>query len=349
MERGVETTAVRAGHGFDEAALAAYLVEHVPGFGRGLSVRQFEGGQSNPSFLLEASGRRYVLRKQPPGKLLPSAHRVDREYRVMTALADSEVPVPRTFCLCEDPSVIGTSFFVMEFVPGRILRDSTLPDCAPGERRAVFEAMLDVLARLHAVSPEAVGLLDFGRPGNYFARQVSRWSRQYELSKSSEIGAMDALCVWLPKHVPEDDETTLVHGDYRLGNMILDADEARLVALLDWELSTLGHPLADLAYNCVFDVIGVGADAEASPAPTGIPPESEYLAGYARRTGREPGPHWNFCLAFALFRLAAITQGVYARALQGNAASGSAASRGDHVERLAERAWAIASRSSVDP
>jgi aminoglycoside phosphotransferase (APT) family kinase protein len=349
MEPGVETTPVRTGHGFDEAALAAYLAEHVPGFGGGLRVRQFDGGQSNPSFLLEASGRHYVLRKQPPGRLLPSAHRVDREYRVMTALAGTDVPVPRTLCLCEDPSVVGTSFFVMEFVPGRILRDPTLPDCSAAERAALFEAMLDVLARLHAVSPEAVGLLDFGRPGNYFARQVSRWSRQYELSKSGEIGAMDALCVWLPRHVPEDDETTLVHGDYRLGNMILEAREPRLAALLDWELSTLGHPLADLAYNCVFDVIGTGAGVDESRASPGIPSESEYLAGYARRTGREPGVHWNFCLAFALFRLAAITQGVYARALQGNAASESAASRGDHVERLAERAWAIASRSADSP
>ncbi len=341
-----ETTPVRDVHRFDEAVLAAYLAARVEGFAAPLAVRQFAGGQSNPSFLLEAGGRRFVLRKPPPGRLLPSAHRVDREHRVMTALRATGVPVPRTVCLCEDVSLIGTPFFVMEYVPGRILRDATLPDAAPAERAAIFEAMADVLARLHAVDLRAVGLEDFGRPGNYFARQLTRWSQQYALSKTGEIPAMDALLAWLPSHVPEDDETTLVHGDYRLGNLILDAREPRVVAVLDWELSTLGHPLADLAHHCIFDVIGAGLEGGAAARRAGIPSEAETVAAYARRTGRDPGPHWSFCLAFSLFRLAAITQGVYARGLQGNASSEAASAAGARVELLAERAWAIASRAA---
>jgi aminoglycoside phosphotransferase (APT) family kinase protein len=335
---------VRDAHRFDEAALVAWCERHVEGFRGPLSVAQFEGGQSNPSFLLESPGGRYVLRKQPPGRLLPSAHRVDREYRVLTALRATDVPVPRTFALCEDPAVLGASFFVMAFVRGRILRDPHLPDCAVGERAAIFEAMLDVLARLHALDPAALGLGDFGPPGNYYARQVRRWSRQYELSRSGPIPAMDALLDWLPAHVPEQDETTLVHGDYRLGNLILHPSRPAVVAVLDWELSTLGHPLADLAYNCVFDVIGTGLAEDAAGGRAGIPTEEEYVGWYRRRTGRDPGAHWNFCLAFSLFRLAAITQGVYARALQGNAASASAADAGRRVAGLAERALALAAR-----
>jgi aminoglycoside phosphotransferase (APT) family kinase protein len=340
------TTPVREGHAFDEAALAAWLVRELPDLAGPLSVRQFEGGQSNPSFLLEAGGRRLVLRKQPPGRLLPSAHRVDREYRVLSALARTDVPVPRTLALCEDPGVVGTAFFVMEFVPGRILREPVgLPE---PERAPVLEDLLDVLARLHAVEPAEVGLADFGRPGNYFARQLSRWSRQYELSKTDSLPDMDRLLTWLPEHLPPDDETTLVHGDYRLGNTILAPDAPRVVALLDWELSTLGHPLADLAYQCVFDVVGIGLEAgvDAGPPP-GVPREADYVEGYARRTGRDPGPHWRFCLAFSLFRLAAITQGVYARGLQGNAASPAALAAGERVGRLAARAWEVAARTSA--
>jgi len=337
------TIPVRDAHRFDEAALARWMGSHVGGYRGPLQLRQFEGGQSNPSFLLETSRESYVLRKQPPGKLLPSAHRVDREYRVITALADSEVPVPRTFGLCEDTAVIGTSFFVMEFVAGRILSDAALPGVVPAERAAIFDAVVDVLAKLHAVDPDDVGLGDFGRPGSYFARQVSRWSRQYELSKTEAIPAMDELLAWLPLHIPDEDITTLVHGDYRLGNLILHPAEPRVLAVLDWELSTLGHPLADLAYSCVFDVLGTGLAPFADR--DGLPSEAEHVARYARLSGRDPGPHWNFCLAFSLFRLAAITQGVYARGLQGNASSAAALDAGKRVAGLAERGWAMASRA----
>jgi aminoglycoside phosphotransferase (APT) family kinase protein len=335
------TIPVRDTHRFDEAALACWLERHVEGYRGPLRIRQFEGGQSNPSFLLESAHERYVLRKQPPGELLPSAHRVDREYRVITALAGSGVPVPPTHGLCEDASVIGTSFFVMSYVPGRILRDASALEHR--ERKPVFEAMREVLARLHAVDVDAVGLRDFGRPGSYFARQVSRWSRQYELSKTDPIPAMDELLAWLPEHTPDDETTTLVHGDYRLGNLIVHPEEPRIVAVLDWELSTLGSPLADLAYNCVFDVLGTGLENARERA--GVPSEEEYVEAYRRRSGRDPWPHWNFCLAFSLFRLAAITQGVYARGLRGNASSTAAMDAGQRVAGLAERAWAMASRA----
>ena len=291
MDLGPDVIPVRDAHRFDEAALAAHLAARVEGFAPPLAVRQFAGGQSNPSFLLEAGGRRFVLRKAPPGRLLPSAHLVDREYRVMRALGATGVPVPRTLHLCEDAALIGTPFFVMEWVPGRILRDATLPGVPPAERAAIFEAMLDVLARLHAVDPRAIGLEGFGKPGNYFARQVARWSEQWALSKTHEVPAMDALLAWLPRRVPADDATTLVHGDYRLGNLVLHPSEPRVVAVLDWELSTLGHPLAALAYHCIFDVIGTGLGEPAGTRPPGIPSEAEVVAGYARRTGRDTGPH----------------------------------------------------------
>jgi len=346
MDPTPELSAIRPAHRFDEAALAAWLAGHVKGCGAPLAVRQFAGGQSNPSFLLACGERRLVLRKAPPGRLLPSAHRVDREHRVMTALRATGVPVPRTLGLCQDASLIGTPFFVMEYVPGRILRDATLPDAPPAERAAIFEAMLEVLARLHAVDPAAVGLADFGKPGSYFARQVARWSQQWTLSKTDEVPAMDALLDWLPRHLPADDATSLVHGDYRLGNLILDPSEPRVVAVLDWELSTLGHPLADLAYHCIFDVIGAGPDGSSDARRPGLPGEAEVVASYARRTGRDPGSAWSFCLAFSLFRLAAITQGVYARGLQGNASSDTATEAGTRVAMLAERALGFASRAA---
>jgi aminoglycoside phosphotransferase (APT) family kinase protein len=343
MDAELGVVPVREAHRFDEAALAGWCERHLEGFRRPLAVAQFEGGQSNPSFLLESGGGRYVLRKQPPGRLLPSAHRVDREHRVLSALRGTGVPVPRSFALCEDPALIGTSFFVMEFVPGRVVRDPRGPGLRAEERAAAFADMVEVLARLHALDPAALGLGDFGPPGSYYARQLRRWSRQYELSRTDAIPAMEALLGWLPAHLPEQDETTLVHGDYRLGNLILHPSEPRVVAVLDWELSTLGHPLADLAYHCVFDVLGTGLEEDAA-AGAGIPSESEYLAAYRRWSGRDPGRQWSFALAFSLFRLAAITQGVYARALQGNAASATALEAGRRVAGLAERALAIASR-----
>jgi aminoglycoside phosphotransferase (APT) family kinase protein len=283
-----------------------------------------------------------VLRKKPPGTLLPSAHAVEREYRVITALGETGVPVPRTFCLCEDPSVIGTPFYVMEYVAGRVLRDPTLPGMSRSERAAIYHTMNDVLARLHGIEPAALGLEDFGRPGNYFARQIARWTKQYEMSRTEEIPSMAMLVAWLPAHIPPGEETRLVHGDYRLENMIFHPQEPRILAVLDWELSTLGDPLADLAYNCIlYHTQGattgglVGVDFEAA----GIPREADYLADYCRRTGRPKIEAWNFYLAFSLFRLAAIAQGILGRALQGNASSENARQAGGQTRFLADAAW----------
>jgi aminoglycoside phosphotransferase (APT) family kinase protein len=324
-----ETTAVREAHRFDEAALASYLADHLPRFRGPLSVRQFEGGQSNPTYLLQAASGNYVLRKKPPGRLLPSAHQVDREYRIMTALKASGVPVPPTLLWCGDAGVIGTSFFVMGCVDGRVFRNPGLPGVSAPDRRAMCEDMVQVLARLHQVDVSAVGLSNFGRPGNYYARQIARWGQQYLAAKTDEIPAMDRLMAWLPEHIPAGDETTIVHGDYRVENLIFHPDEPRIVAVVDWELSTLGHPLADLAYNCLSyhlsaELLG-RPDGEADRA--GIPAESDYVAAYCRATGRAGIADWHFYIAFSMFRLTSILQGVYARGLQGNAASAHALQR----------------------
>jgi aminoglycoside phosphotransferase (APT) family kinase protein len=339
-----ELTPVREAHRFDEAALAEYLAKQLPDFEPPLELRQFEGGQSNPTFLISAGERRYVLRKQPPGQLLRSAHQVDREYRVIAALADSEVPVPRTHLLCEDRSVIGTPFYLMEWVEGRVITDSRLPNLAPAERSAAYEDFVRVLAALHRVDPLEVGLGDFGRPGNYYARQISRWSRQYQASKTDPIPEMDALMEWLPANIPVSDETRIVHGDYRVGNCILHPSEPRIVAVLDWELSTLGHPLGDLAYFCQ------SYRGEATPgasllgvdlAAQGIPDEQQVVARYCELTGRERIEDWDFYMVFVMFRSAAIVQGVYKRGLDGNASSDRAREYGALVRQRAEEAWAL--------
>jgi aminoglycoside phosphotransferase (APT) family kinase protein len=337
-----ETTEVRPAHAFDLAALEAYLKRHVPGYGGTLSVRQFSGGQSNPTFLLSAGGRSYVVRKKPPGKLLASAHQVDREYRVITALAGSGVPVPRTYALCEDESVIGSAFYVMDYVRGRVFRDPQLPGLTLAERAAVYDDMNAVLARLHTVDYQAVGLGDFGKPGNYFARQIGRWTKQYEAAKTDAVEPMDNLIAWLPSHIPPGDETCIVHGDYRLENSIYHPTEPRMLALLDWELSTLGHPLADLAYNCMLyhaNSPTQGTLMDVDSAASGIPSEADYVAAYCRRTGRSGVEHWDFYMAFAFFRLAAIAQGVYKRGLEGNASSEQATTYGAICALLAMLAW----------
>jgi aminoglycoside phosphotransferase (APT) family kinase protein len=345
-----ELIPVRDAHRFDEARLASYLKENLAGFGGALRVQQFEGGQSNPTFLLEAGGRRWVLRKKPPGKLLPSAHMVEREYRIMRTLADTDVPVPPARLLCEDASIMGTPFFVMEHVAGRVFTDPTLPDQTPDERKAIYTSMAEVLAKLHKVDWKAVGLSDYGRPENYVARQIARWSKQYEASKTGEIPAMDRLIEWLPKNIPPRDETTIAHGDYRLGNLIFHPSEPRVVAVLDWELSTLGHPLSDLAYNCM--IYHLPADLptvrgfQVDFASSGIPDERAYVGIYAKHTGRDPGKDWPFFLAFSLFRYAAIIQGVYARALQGNASSKSASLHGETASRMAALGWKIVEESA---
>jgi len=339
------TRPVGQAHRFDVVALERYLQDHVNGFVGPLSVEQFKGGQSNPTFKLAASGKSYVLRRKPSGALLPSAHAVDREYRVITALAGSAVPVPRTYCLCTDEAVIGTMFYVMDWIDGRILWDPQLPGMAPAERQAIFTEMNRVIAALHCVDFAAIGLENYGRPGNYFARQIDRWSKQYKASGTEKIAAMDNLIEWLPQNIPADEATSIVHGDYRIDNMIFHHTEARVMGVLDWELSTLGHPMADFSYHVMTwrlssnEFRGLrGCDL----AALGIPAEDDYLQMYLRRTGVAHKPSakdWGFCLAYNMFRMAAIFQGVMARAVGGNAASELALETGRRARPMAELAW----------
>ena len=334
---------VRNVHRFDIAALDRYLTERVAGFRGPTAVHQFQGGQSNPTYLLETPGRKYVLRRKPPGKLLPSAHAVEREYQVIAALAGTGVPVPRTYLLCEDPAVIGTSFYVMDYVEGRVFRNAALPDLKPAQRAAIYDSMNDVLARLHQVDWAAVGLGGYGKPGNYFARQIHRWTSQYRASETERIESMERLIAWLPAHIPPGDETSLIHGDYRLGNLLIHPTAPRVVAVLDWELSTLGHPLGDLAYNCLAWHLPADLDGlagEDAPRP-GIASEATYVGEYCRRTGRAEIPHWQFYIAFAAFRFAAIWQGIVGRVLAGTANDPNALQHGDRARTLADVAWAI--------
>ncbi|MGH7278411.1 MAG: phosphotransferase [Candidatus Rokuibacteriota bacterium] len=338
----IDLADVREQHRFDTAALERYLGAHVPGFRGPIVVRQFRGGQSNPTYHLAAGDREYVLRRKPPGKLLPSAHAVEREYRVLTALQGTGVPVPRTYVLCEDADVIGTAFYLMQYVEGRLFRDAALPDATPAERAAIYESMNDVLARLHRADWQALGLGDFGKPGNYYARQIHRWTQQYRASETETVPSMERLIEWLPAHVPADDQTTLVHGDYRPGNMLVHPTEPRVAAVLDWELSTLGHPLADLAYFCMPYRLGNEWEGLRSQnlAALGIPSEAAVLADYCRRVGRDGIPHWEFYLAFAMFRLAAIAQGIMGRVIAGTANDPNARERGARARPLAEAGWA---------
>ncbi len=344
-----ETAPVLDRHRFPEDRLADFMERAIPAFARPLGVAQFRGGMSNPTFLLEdGNGRRYVLRKKPPGDLLPSAHAVDREYRVISALAETEVPVARSWALCEDESVIGRAFYIMEHVEGRVMRHLELPDLPPAERAAIYDAMNAALAALHRVDYRAVGLEGYGRVGGYMARQVRRWAGQYEMSKTDEVPEMDSLAAWLGEHMPDDSETAIVHGDYRLENMILHPTEPRVLAVVDWELGTLGNPLSDLAYNCL--PYHAGDDARGflggdDPAVSGIPGEADYVAAYCRRTGRGDIPNWEFYLVLSLFRLAAIAQGVYKRGLDGNASSPEAIQRGAKARELARIGWRLAERA----
>ena len=338
-----DTVPVRETHRFDVAALERYMARHVAGFHGPVTVSQFQGGQSNPTYRLTSPSGDYVLRRKPPGKLLPSAHAVDREYRIITALARTTVPVPRTYALCEDGAVIGTAFFIMEWVSGRVMADPLLPGVSPGDRGRIYDSMNEVLARLHTVDLEATGLTDYGRPGSYFARQIHRWTTQYRASETERIAAMERLIAWLPEHVPADEQTTVVHGDFRPGNLIVHPTEPRVVAVLDWELSTLGSPLADLAYNCMPYRLApstLGGVLGADLAALGLPTEADYVATYCRRTGRAGIPDWEFYLAFAMFRLAAIAQGIMGRVIAGTANDPHARSRGERARPLAEAGWA---------
>jgi aminoglycoside phosphotransferase (APT) family kinase protein len=355
MTTYANTVAVMERHRFDTQSLDRYLSARLEGYRGGLKVRQFDSGHSNPTFFLSAEmagGTRhdFVLRKKPPGKLVASAHQVDREFRVISALADTDVPVARAHLLCSDESVIGQMFYVMDAVPGRILVDAAMPDQSPAERAAIFDSMNDVLARLHKVDPAKVGLADYGRTGQYIARQVGRWSRQYAELKTEEIPEMDKLTAWLPLHIPADDPTTIVpttivHGDYRLGNLIVHPTEPRIVAVLDWELSTLGHPLCDIAYNCLGYHMGEPPHgfARVDFRKLGLPTEEEYVAAYCRRTGRRQIENWNYYLAFSLFRLAAIAQGVYRRGLQGNSSNPESIKMSHAARERAELAWSLVS------
>jgi aminoglycoside phosphotransferase (APT) family kinase protein len=334
---------------FDEGKLKAYLETHIEGFGRDLLVQQIKGGASNPTFKLTTEGPdgplRYVLRKKPPGVLLASAHQVDREYRVMKALEGTGVPVPRMRHLCQDESIIGTAFYVMDFLDGRIFRDATLPGLTRAERVEIYDQLNLTLAKLHQVDYVARGLGDFGRPDGYFERQVSRWIKQYRGAESEHIPAMEQLIAELPAMIPADKSVSIAHGDYRLENTMFHPTEPRLIAVLDWELCTIGHPLADIGYNCFLwhsEGQSWGSLLGVDFATSGIPTEKEYVAAYCRRTGRDHIDNWNFYLAFGVFRLASISQGVYRRVLNGVAPSDRPAVNG--TPRLAEQALELLHR-----
>jgi aminoglycoside phosphotransferase (APT) family kinase protein len=323
-------------------ALRGYLQPHLPAMNGPFSLQQLAGGQSNPTYLLHAGADRYVLRRKPSGELLPSAHAIEREVRVMQALAGSGVPVPRVRLLCEDTSVIGSAFYVMDFVEGRMFMDPALPGMAPDERAAIYDELNRVIAALHGVDVAAVGLSDFGRSGQYLRRQIDRWSRQYRASETERIDSMEQLIDWLPANLPASDETRLVHGDFRIDNVIFHPTEPRVLAVLDWELSTLGHPLADFAYHCMAwrlspeEFRGLrGHDL----AALGIPDERAYLDAYCRRAGRDGVADWNYYIVFNMFRLAAILQGILARALKGNAASAEGLRTGRQARAIADAAW----------
>ncbi|MBP8235476.1 phosphotransferase [Rhizorhabdus sp.] len=338
------TTPVREGFRFDEAALARWMVEHVPGYAGPLTVEQFKGGQSNPTYKLTTPGKSYVLRRKPPGQLLKGAHAVEREAKVLTGLAQAGFPVAHVHALCTDDSVIGTWFYIMDLVEGRIFWDATIPEVSREERPAYFDAMNATMAALHNVDYAAVGLADYGKPGNYFERQIGRWSKQYvEDVDAGRDPDMDRLIEWLPAHIPAGDDTAIVHGDFRIDNMIFHPTEPRVLAVLDWELSTLGHPLADFSYHAMMYHMPphiVAGLAGADLAALNIPSEQDYVAAYCARTGREGIDDYRFYTAFNFFRLAAIFHGIKGRVIRGTAASAQAADRARMFPELARIARA---------
>lgn len=336
------TTAVREGYAFDEARLAEWMRASVPDFAGPFRVEQFRGGQSNPTYKLITPGRAYVLRRKPPGNLVPGAHAVEREARVLQRLGEAGFPVARVYGLCTDEAVIGTWFYVMEHVEGRIFWDATFPGVPREDRPRYFFAMSETLAQLHAIDPEAAGLGDYGKPGNYFARQIGRWTRQYLGDEAAGRNAdMEALIDWLPAHIPPGDETCVIHGDFRCDNMFFDPAGPRIRAVLDWELSTLGHPLADFAYSAMMyrmpPRIVAGLDG-ADLAALNIPSEEQYIASYCKAAGRSDIPHYEFYIAFNLFRLAAIFHGIKGRVIRGTAANAHAAERAKSFPILARMA-----------
>jgi aminoglycoside phosphotransferase (APT) family kinase protein len=349
-EANTGTTPVRDGYEIDLAALTRWMEAHVEDFAGPIAIAQFKGGQSNPTYRLTTPGRSYVLRRKPPGELLKGAHAVEREAKVMTGLGKAGFPVPRVFGVCTDEDVIGTWFFVMDMVEGRIFWDARLPDVSDADRPAYFDAMNATMAALHGVDYEAVGLGDYGKPGNYFARQIGRWSKQYLADEEAGRDPnMDRLVAWLPENIPDGDETSVVHGDFRCDNMIFHPTEPRVLAVLDWELSTLGHPLADFAYHAMMyrmppDIVAglQGADL----AALNIPSEDDYVAAYCRRMGRDGIPNWDFYIAFNFFRLAAIFHGIKGRVIRGTAANAQARERAKDFPRLAALAAEAMERCS---
>ena len=353
----IGTRPVSGAHAFDTGALSAWLVQHLDGFAGPVAVEMFKGGQSNPTYLLKTPGKSYVMRCKPGpvAKLLPSAHAVEREFAVMRGLHGTAVPVPQMYVLCEDESVIGRAFYLMEYLQGRVLWDQGLPGMEPAGRAAIYDEMNRVIAALHTVPFAERGLAGYGKPGNYFERQIGRWSRQYRASVTQPIAAMDQLMEWLPAHMPDSardaSRVSIVHGDYRLDNLMFHPTEARVVAVLDWELSTLGHPLADFSYHCMswniphglFRGIG-GLDLQA----LGIPSEHDYIARYCERTGLATPEalhaDWNFYMAYNMFRIAAILQGIAKRVEAGTAASAEARASGEGARPMAELAWSFAQR-----
>ena len=329
---------------FDEKKLQEWFGDNVPSAGKIEKIAQFKGGQSNPTYKITSEGQEFVLRRKPPGILLPSAHAVDREYKVITALQNTEVPVPKTYGLCEDEDVIGTSFFVMDFLDGSIYWDLLLADKSPKERTEIYVSKNKVIAELHKVNYENVGLSNYGKPGNYIARQVSRWTKQYLASETENIPAMNNLIDWLPPNIPDEDETSIVHGDYRLDNMVFNASD-NVMGVLDWELSTLGHPIADFNYHCIsWRNIPQLADQKFC-SENGIPTEEEYINMYSKHTGKKLDEHWEFYTIFNIFKLAGILQGIMGRVRDGTAASKHAEERGTQVAPLAEAAWDLVEKN----
>ena len=354
----VGTRAATGKHALDTERLSDWLAAHVPGFAGPLSVEMFKGGQSNPTYKLITPGKSYVMRAKPGpvAKLLPSAHAIEREYRVMKGLAGTDVPVPHMYALCEDESIIGRAFYIMEFMEGRVLWDQSLPGMTPGQRAEIYDEMNRVIAALHKVKFAEKGLADYGKSGNYFERQIGRWSKQYIASITQPIPEMDQLMAWLPANMPasamDESRVSIVHGDYRLDNLMFHPTEPRVIAVLDWELSTLGHPLADFSYHCMSwhipAELGRGI-AGLDIAALGIPAEQDYIQRYCERTGTQDVDalkrDWNFYLAYNMFRIAAILQGIAKRVEAGTASSAQAKASGDTARPMAELAWSFAQRS----
>jgi len=351
MSEAPDSTADGQFADLDPTRLGAWLTAHVENFGTLKGITKFPGGQSNPTYRVEDEHGAHVLRRKPFGKLLPSAHAVDREYRLIDALHPTAVPVAKPHALCEDPDVIGSEFYVMEMVEGRTFWNGALPDSDPTERRALYRAMIDALARLHAVDPEKVGLGEYGKPGNYFARQVGRWTKQYRMAQTDDILEVERLIEWLPQTMPEQDRTAIIHGDYRIDNMIYAPDRPEILAIIDWELSTLGDPLADFAYlamNWAMPHGERGAQLGGLDLPAlGIPTLDEATEQYCELTGRTSVPDLNWFFAYNLFRLVGIIQGIKKRSLEGNASNANAEATAARIVPLAKQAWAFAEKAKI--